>query len=96
MITKIYKRLLCIAKRQSRALIGLSVIICQLSFSVALSSCTDLDEKVYDRIDAGVLPSTDRHHRHWLARISSISQNTPPTRLHGVYGMPDSGVGTRP
>ena len=39
--------------------------------------------------------STDRPHRHWLARTSSTCQSILPTRLPGAYGMVACGVGTR-
>lgn len=78
-----------------------------MALGLGMTACTDLDEKVYDRVDASVYYqnetsikgavalSTDRPHRHWQVRTSSTCQSIPPTRLPGAYGMVACGDGTR-
>ncbi len=71
-----------------------------------LNACTDLDEKVYDRIDAGAYYQNEAsvkgavaaiyYQTSWQAKTSSICLNTRPTSLPGARGMGACGVGTKP
>ena len=69
-------------------------VVCLMA---GLTACTDLDEKVYDRIDASVYYQNEASVKGAVAAIyNQTSQNILPTRLPGAYGTVDSGDGTRP
>ena len=70
-----------------------------------MTACTDLEEKVYDRIDASVYYQNEASVKGAVAAIYSqtastlAGENSPnilPTRLHGASGTEGNGDGTKP
>ena len=86
MVNKVYKRLLCRAKRQSRALIGLSFIIGHLSFSVALTSCSDEPDSEYFYTFTGEMVSDYMAARPCYSQFQTIVERAHLMDLLSTYG----------